>query len=87
MATAVLSLQEDYWEEYELEGEDITFLYDYLLEHEKPLTSEELMPILVKQRIEREKVQLEKKRLDGNDIYYPKDNYEVGSKLVFPAFE
>ena len=87
MAAALLSLRDDYWEEYELEGEDISFLYDYLLENETPLSSEELMPVLVKQRIEREKVQLEKKRLDGNEIYFPKDQYEVGDKLVFPAFE
>jgi len=87
MATALLSLREDYWEEYELEDEDISFLYDYLLENETPLTSEELMPILVAERIEREKVRLEKKRLDGNDIYFPKDQYEVGDKLVFPACE
>ena len=73
MATALLSLREEYWEEYELEDEDISFLYDYLLENETPLTSEELMPILVEERIEREKVRLEKKRLDGNDIYFPKD--------------
>ena len=86
MTTALLSLRENYWEEYELEGEDISFLYDYLLENETPLTSEELMPILVDQRIEREKVRLEKKRLDGNEIYFPKDTFEVGDKLVFPAF-
>ena len=86
MATAVLSLRDEYWEEYELEEDDISFLYDYLLEHETPLTSEELMSILVDQRIEREKVKLEKKRLDGNDIYFPKNNYEIGNKLVFPAF-
>ncbi|TFG47888.1 MAG: hypothetical protein E4H33_05120, partial [Anaerolineales bacterium] len=86
MVTALLSLQENYWEEYKLEAEDVSFLYDYLLENETPLTSEELMPILVEQRINREKVRLEKKRLDGNDIYFPKAHYKVGSKLVFPAF-
>ncbi|HDD54734.1 MAG TPA: hypothetical protein ENG59_00650 [Chloroflexi bacterium] len=86
MVTALLSLSEEYWEEYELDGEDISFLYDYLLENETPLTSEELMPILVEQRIEREKIRLEKKRLAGNEIYFPKDTYEVGDKLVFPAF-
>ncbi|MFN2113294.1 MAG: hypothetical protein ACK2TT_09270 [Anaerolineales bacterium] len=87
MATPLLSLREGYWEEYELEKEDISFLYDYLLENELPLTSEELMPILVEQRIEREKVRLEKKRLNGNDVYLPKDHFEVGTTLVFPAFE
>ncbi len=86
MTTALMTLREEYWEEYELEGNDISFLYDYLLEHETPLTSNELMPILVVQRIEREKIELEKKRLDGNEIYYPKDNFQIGTKLVFPAF-
>jgi len=86
MTTALLSLRENYWEEYQLERKDITFLYDYLLENETPLTSEELMPILVEQRIEREKARLEKKRLDGNEIYFPKDSYQEGDKLVFPAF-
>jgi len=86
MTIALLSLRENYWEEYELEKEDISFLYDYLLENETPLTSEELMPILVAERIEREKSRLEKKRLDGNEIYFPKDSYDVGDKLVFPAF-
>jgi hypothetical protein len=86
MTTATLSLRENYWEEYVLEQEDISFLYEYLLESETPLTSEELMPILVDQRIEREMVRLEKKRLDGNEIYFPKDSYQVGDKLVFPAF-
>jgi len=87
MATPLLSLREGYWEEYELEDEDISFLYDYLLESETPLTSEGLMPLLVGERIEREKVRLEKKRLDGNDIYFPKNQYAVGDKLVFPACE
>ena len=86
MTTALLTLRENYWEEYELEGQDISFLYDYLLENETPLTSAELMPILVDQRIEREKIRLEKKRLDGNEIYFPKDTFAVGDKLVFPAF-
>ncbi len=86
MASALLSLREDYWEEYQLEKEDISFLYDYLLETELPLTSEELMPILVGERVQREKVRLEKKRLAGNEVYFPKEEYEIGSKLVFPAF-
>lgn len=87
MATALLSLRENYWEEYKLKKEDISFLSEYLLETELPLTSKELMPILVEQRIEREKVRLEKKRLDGNEIYLPKDQFEEGSTLVFPAIE
>lgn len=87
MMSALLSLREDYWEEFELEEKDIAFLYDYLLEKETPLTSEELMPILLEQRIEREKVQLEEQRLDGNEVYLPKEQYTEGAGLVFPAFD
>ncbi len=87
MATAVLSLRDDYWEEFELEEEDIDFLYEYLLEYETPLSTEEMTPIFVEQRIEREEERLEKQRLDGKEIYYPKEEYEVGEGLVFPAFE
>lgn len=86
MVTAVLSLREDYWEEFEVEERDIDFLYEYLLEHETPLTAEEMTPLLVEQRIEREEERLEQQRLDGRDIYLPKESYGVGRGLVFPAF-
>ena len=85
MAVAVLSLRDNYWEEFELEDEGITFLYEHLLEKEIPLTSEELTPLLVEQRISREKEALEKKRLDGKGIYKPKEEYEVRQGLIFPA--
>lgn len=87
MVVAVLSLRDDYWEEFELEDEGITFLYEHLLENETPLTSEELTPLVVKQRISREKEALEKKRLDGKDVYAPKEKYDVGQGLVFPALD
>jgi len=86
MVSGLLSLREDYWEEFELEEKDISYLYDYLLETETPLTSAELMPILLAQRIDREKIRLEEKRLDGNDVYLPQEEYQTGVGLVFPAF-
>lgn len=87
MVAAMISLDENYWEEFELEEEDITYLYEYLLEYETPLTPEELTPLLVKDRIRREQEEFESKRLDGNEIYVPKEIYEVGQGLVFPALD
>lgn len=87
MTTATLSLREDYWEDFHLEEEDISFLYEYLLEHETPLTSEELMPLLVEQRIEREEEKLEDQLLDGHDVFLPQDTYQTGQALVFPALD
>lgn len=87
MATATLSLQEGYWEDFQLGEGDISFLYEYLLEHETPLSSEELMPLLVEQRIQREEEKLEAQLLDGHDIYLPRETYQEGQALVFPAVD
>lgn len=86
MSLATLSLREDYWETFELKDEDREFIYNYLLEVETPLTSPELLEALVKERISREKLAIEKQRTSGGDIYKPADSFNVDQDLVFPAF-
>ena len=85
MVVASFSLRENYWEEFELQEEDIEFIYSHLLEVETPLTSEELVGVLVEERIRREIAAVEAQRLAGGEIYLPKEHYEKGQKLVFPA--
>jgi hypothetical protein len=85
MAVAPFSLREDYWDTFSLQAEDREFIYNHLLEIETPITSEELMQVLVKDRIQREKLALEKQRSSGGDIYLPKLAYQAGQTLVFPA--
>jgi hypothetical protein len=79
-------LRDDYWQTFNLQPEDIEFLYNHLLETETPLTSQELLEVLVKERIEREKLDIEKQRSSRGDLYLPKAHYTVAQKLVFPAF-
>jgi len=86
MVVAPFSLREDYWDTFELREEDIEFLYNYLLEKETPETSEELLKALVGERIRREKLNIEKQRSSGGDIYLPKDHFHLKQDLVFPAF-
>lgn len=85
MVMASMSLREDYWQTFTLETEDEEFIYQYLLEVETPLTSEELLRVLVEERIRREVEALEKQRIAGGQIYLPKEKFDVGQKLVFPA--
>jgi hypothetical protein len=85
MVMGTVSLREDYWETFNLQGEDIEFLYNYLLELETPLTSFELVSALVTERIDREVQALEKQRSSAGDIYLPKESYQVRQNLVFPA--
>lgn len=86
MVMASFSLREDYWETFNLQEEDIEFLYNYLLEVETPLTTWELLKALVDERIRREMQALERQRTSAGDIYLPKERYSVDQRLVFPAF-
>jgi len=47
MAVAPFSLREDYWTTFDVQAEDIEFLYNHLLEKETPLTTQELTVALV----------------------------------------
>jgi hypothetical protein len=87
MVKASFSLREDYWENFEIQDEDIEYLYNYLLETETPLTSEELVDTLVKDRIRREKAAIEEQRTSGGEVYLPKNHYQVDQVLIFPALE
>lgn len=85
-SSATLSLREDYWETFELTDEDREFIYNHLLEVETPLTSPEILSVLVDERIRQEKLALEKQRISGGDIYLPAKTFIPNQDLVFPAF-
>ena len=80
------SLREGYWEDFQLEDEDVDFLYNHLLEKETPLSTRDLVSAIAEERIRREKVALEQRRTAYGEIYQPKGSYRVDQHLVFPAF-
>lgn len=85
MVTATYTMGEDYWEAFQLEVDDIEFLYNQMLEIETPLTARELMEELVNERIQRRKLEIEKQRTSGGDLYQPKGEFKPNQKLIFPA--
>jgi hypothetical protein len=85
MVMASLSLREDYWETFNLQEDDIEFIYNYLLEIETPLTPNELVAALVEERIRREIEEFETQRSSAGDLYFPKDRFTENQKLIFPA--
>ncbi len=87
MVLVSLSIREEYWEDFELQAEDVDFLYAYLLELETPLTPNELIRALVADRIQRELKAIEAKRLAGGRVYLPQDEYELNQMIVFPAID
>jgi len=85
MVIAPLSLRSDYWDSFQLQEEDLEFLYNHLLEIETPLNPIELAAALVLQRIAQEKEALENRLPADGKPYTPKDHYEIGETLTFPA--
>jgi hypothetical protein len=80
-----IELSETYWKSLEINQKDIEYLYSFLLEKETPLPSNKLAQALIKQRIQSEKEQLQKRQQQNGDIYIPKLEFKVGDKIQFPA--
>jgi len=77
----------DLWlEEFVIEDADVEYLYELILEREKPLTSEELAFALIEKRSKEEEKRLKTLLTEGN-VYRPSGTYEVGQRLFFPAFD
>jgi hypothetical protein len=85
MGTANMTMNEDYWDSFSIEEQDIEFLYNYLLETEIPLNTRELINALIKERIERRRAEIERQRMSGGDLYLPKLQYKLDQKLIFPT--
>ena len=74
-----------YWNDsFGVEDVDLEFLYNLLLEEETPLTTSELVLALVRWRVEREALALQRSA-SGGAVYLPKEPYQPGQQLVFPA--
>src|SRR3989304_3290763 len=86
MSIAPLTLQANYWENFELRDEDLEYLYNHMLEIETPLTARELAEVLVRERIRHEKESIER-QIGSGATYFPKDQYAPGDKIRFPALQ
>lgn len=77
----------DYWKDLQIKKQDIEFLHNHLFEIETPLTTRELIVELVNERYRLENLAVQKRRQSGGKMYLPKDSYQVGESLVFPALD
>jgi hypothetical protein len=75
-----------YWQEFQVTDEDLDSLGNVLVEQEIPLSLDELARELVAYRLRVEESKIASELAKGT-IYLPKDSYEVGETIVFPAFE
>ena len=77
----------EYWlDEFAVHKEDLDYLYESILEAGEPRTIADLTQAIVERRVQREEEALSKQS-DQGLVYLPQDRYEVGQRLVFPAFD
>lgn len=75
----------DYWNDIQITTQDVEFLHNHLFELETPLTARELVTVFVNERIRAERLATQQRRQAGGKTYLPKESYQVGDDLIFPA--
>ena len=73
-----------YWADYAIASEDLQYLSTLLVEDELPRSTEELSRALVLHRARQEEALIERALSEGTP-YRPKQSFEVGERVVFPA--
>ncbi|MBX3066563.1 MAG: hypothetical protein KF726_26515 [Anaerolineae bacterium] len=77
----------EYWSsQFKITRTDLDYLFSLFLELETPLTRQQLAERLVEFRIKKESDRL-RKQLERGTIFQPKNAYEIGQEVVFPALE
>ena len=74
-----------YWQTLEIKKQDTDFLLTHLFEIETPLKTKDLLLALAAERVRFEQEAILAKRKGSGDVYLPKERYQVGSELAFPA--
>jgi len=75
----------DYWTDLQIIQLDVEFLHNHLFELETPLTVRELVTVFINERIRAERLAVQQRRQAGGKTYLPKESYQVGEDLIFPA--
>ena len=77
---------EQYWtQELSIDSDDLDYIHNLLLEEEHPLLIQNLTLAVVRHRVEQEEHALQRLLAKGS-LYKPENDYRIGEKLVFPAF-
>lgn len=77
----------EYWgNDFHITDSDIEEIYNGILEAERPQTAGQIARVIIEYRVAQEKARI-KQVLSGRTIYQPKNSYQVGEELVFPALK
>jgi hypothetical protein len=80
-------LPTEYWLSIQVTPKDVENLHTFLFERETPLTTRDLSLEFVEARIRAERNAAESSHKAAGRSYLPKEKYDVGDDLVFPALD
>lgn len=72
------------WDNLQLGQADLDFIYNFLLEEEKPMLSKELSKAVINEHIRIYKKELMKKEKTLGQVYRPNHDYKIGEVVLFP---
>lgn len=76
-----------FWrDQFEVNANDLDFLYNLLLDTQSSKHLYDLATALIQEYVRRENAQIETELAKGT-VYLPKSQYKIGQTLVFPALE
>jgi len=78
-------ISSDYWKNLQITSQDVEFLHNHLFEIETPLTTRELVLVLIHERNRAERFAILQRRQAGGKVYAPKESFQPGDGVVFPA--
>lgn len=76
---------ETYWTEFDVTDDDLDVIYNLLLDREVPLTTVDMMPVLIEHGLVRLEQEAQQAAEADYSIYLPINEYEVDQMLLFPA--
>jgi hypothetical protein len=82
-----LQVSPDYWDKIQIGKQDLEALQTHLFEVETPLTVQDLTAVFVTARLKSEQQSREAKRLAAGRAYVPREKFNAGDELVFPALD
>lgn len=83
--TGETTLSSEYWKNLQITSQDIDFLHNHLFETETPLTTRELLTVLIHERHRLEQQALQQRRQGSGKVYFPRESFQAGDGLVFPS--
>ncbi|MBI5964180.1 MAG: hypothetical protein HY863_11945 [Chloroflexi bacterium] len=85
--SSAFKLPNEYWSSLQVTPQDVENLHTFLFERETPLTVRDLSMEFVEARIKTERAAAESKQKSGGRSFLPRETYQVGEDIVFPAMD